>query len=108
MLRRRSSVRPKPEPVFSANLHFFPELEPLCLPNVANCIGIWRITAQNRAKFATFEISIMKKLKTFAVILVLLLASVAAGAVINTENLPQTLFELRTELSREYNSSNKR
>ena len=104
MLRRRSSVRPKPEPGFSANLHFFPELEPLCLPNVANCIGIWRITAQNRAKFATFELSIMKKLKTFAAILVLLLASVAAGAVINTENLPQTLFELRTELSREYNS----
>lgn len=108
MLRRRSSVRPKPEPGFSANLHFFPELEPLCLPNVANCIGIWRITAQNRAKFATFELSIMKKLKTFAAILVLLLASVVAGAVINTENLPQTLFELRTELSREYNSRNAR
>ena len=40
--------------------------------------------------------------------MVLLLASVAAGAVINTENLPQTLFELRTELSREYNSRNAR
>ena len=50
----------------------------------------------------------MKKLKTLAAILVLLLSSVVAGAVINTENLPQTLSELRIELSREYRTRDTR